>query len=197
MQSVQQADDRIIATDRLLIRPWRLEEADRFFDIHRRREVARWLSGIPMTDRQEALDRLERYKAELAADPRFGAWAVVERTRDVPAGSVLLKPLPNGDGEIEIGWHLHPDSWGRGVATEAASVLLAHGFANGVEEVWAVTHLDNDRSVAVCRKIGMRLLGITNRWYPGPSLMFWAGSRAAQEPSFGPDEEAPIALRET
>ena len=73
-KGVQQPNDQMITTDRLLIRPWRLEEADRFFDIHRRREVARWLSGIPMTDRQEAVERLERYKAELAVDSRF--WSV-------------------------------------------------------------------------------------------------------------------------
>jgi RimJ/RimL family protein N-acetyltransferase len=53
-----------------------------------------------------------------------------------------------------------------------------------------VTHLDNDRSIAVCRKIGMRLLGITHRWYPGPSLMFWTGARGRQEPSLAPDERA-------
>jgi hypothetical protein len=32
----------VMATERLLIRPWRVDEADRFFDIHRRIEVVRW-----------------------------------------------------------------------------------------------------------------------------------------------------------
>jgi len=32
-----------IDTERLAIRPWRVQEADRFFDIHRRIEVVRWL----------------------------------------------------------------------------------------------------------------------------------------------------------
>lgn len=96
MQSVQQPDDRIITADRLLIRPWRLEEADRLFDIHRRREVARWLSGIPMTDRQEAVDRLERSKVELAV-PSLRSMGGGRAHAGCPAGSVLLKPLPNGD----------------------------------------------------------------------------------------------------
>jgi RimJ/RimL family protein N-acetyltransferase len=191
--TVRRADDCLTTTDRLLIRPWRLEEADRFFDIHRRYEVARWLSGVPMKDRQEAVTRLEGYSSTLATDPRFGAWAVVERGHDLPAGTVLLKPLPDGEGEIEIGWHLHPDSWGRGLATEAAGAVLRHGFSSGLNEVWAVTYLDNDRSIAVCRKIGMRLLGITHRWYSGPSLMFWSGARAGQEPSLDADEPAPAS----
>lgn len=102
------------------------------------------------------------------ASPKPIAWAVVERATGVPAGTVLLKPLPDGAGEIEIGWHLHPDSWGRGLATEAAQPLLARGFAHGLEEIWAVTDPENRRSARVCEKLGMRLLGATDRWYHEP-----------------------------
>jgi len=69
---------------------------------------------------------------------------------------VLVKRLPDGEDEIEIGWHFHPDSWGEGLASEVAGALLACGFEEGLDEVWAVTQLDKHRSVAVCRRIGMR-----------------------------------------
>ncbi|WP_434743234.1 GNAT family N-acetyltransferase [Micromonospora sp. SH-82] len=44
-------------------------------------------------------------------------------------GTALVHPLPGRDttrltDDIEVGWHLHPDSWGRGYATEAARVLV-------------------------------------------------------------------------
>jgi RimJ/RimL family protein N-acetyltransferase len=180
----------VAETERVVIRPWRPGEADRLFDMLRRTEVVRWFgpAAKPMKDRGEALAHIERYGAALAADPRFGHWAAVERSSNTPAGTVVLKPLPDGDGEVEIGWHFHPDSWGRGLASEAAAALLARGFADGLEEVWAVTHLNNHRSIAVCRRIGMRLLGVTRRWYHEPSLMFWAGARDGQEPSLAADE---------
>lgn len=182
----------VARTDRLLIRPWRIEEAPRLFDILRRIEVVRWLSANNlMTEPEQAVQRIERWTAELAAEPGFGRWAVVERASETPAGTMLLKRLPDGDGEIEIGWYLHPDSWGKGLATEAARALLAYGFAGGLEEIWAVTQLDNNRSAGVCRKVGMRLLGVTNRWYHEPSLMFWVGAREVQEPSVAPDGRAP------
>jgi RimJ/RimL family protein N-acetyltransferase len=141
-----------------------------------------------MTSPAEALERIERWTAELAADPRYGRWAAVERASGIPAGTVMLRPLSDGEGEVEIGWHFHPDSWGRGLATEAATALLARGFGDGLDEIWAVTTLDNDRSAAVCRRIGMRLVGITSRWYHEPSLMFWAGRTDDQQPSISPDE---------
>jgi RimJ/RimL family protein N-acetyltransferase len=186
------ADPDVIAeTDRLVLRPWRLDEADRFFDMHRRMEVARWIGGRPMADRTDAEPLIQHMLDRLAADPRFGAWAIVERATGVPAGTVLLKQLPDGGGEIEIGWHLHPDSWGRGLATEAARALLARGFALGLSEIWAVTDPDNQRSVRVCKKLGMRLLGTTHRWYHELSLMFWIGARDDQQPTLDPDHPPP------
>ena len=179
-----------IETARLLIRPWSPQELDRFFDLYRRPEVTRWLSGRPVRDRIEATERMERNLARLEEDPRYGSWAVVERDSGVPAGTVVLKPLPDGDGEIEIGWHLHPDSWGRGYATEAASALLERGFSYGLREIWAVVDPANDRSIAVCRRIGLRLLGTTSRWYHEPSLMFWAGADPGAVPSLRPQQPA-------
>lgn len=179
--------DVVAETPRLVIRPWRPEETARLFDILRRVEVVRWLGTLnPMTDPDQARDRIQRAATEHAADPRFGWWAAVERRSGIPAGTVMLKPLPDGNGEVEIGWHLHPDSWGKGLATEAAGAVLARGRRDGLDEIWAVTHLDNERSAAVCRRIGMRLLGVTHRWYHQPSLMFWAAGRA-DRPSLAPD----------
>jgi RimJ/RimL family protein N-acetyltransferase len=182
----------VAETPRIIIRPWRLDEADRLFDLLSRIEVVKWLSPVPrvMQHPDEAAARIDRWATELAADPRFGRWAAVERSSGIPAGTVLLKPLPDGEGEVEIGWHFHPDSWGRGLASESAEAVLARGFTTGLEEVWAVTNLDNDASAAVCRRIGMRLLGITHRWYHEPGLMFWIGAQEDQAPSLGPDEPA-------
>jgi RimJ/RimL family protein N-acetyltransferase len=181
----------VARTPRLVIRPWRPDEADRLFDLLRRTEVVRWLSpGALMTRPEEASRRIEQWSAELAAEPRLGRWAAVDLASGIPAGTVVLKPLPDGDGEVEIGWYFHPDSWGRGLARESAEAVLAHGFAIGLREVWAVTYLDNERSAAVCRNIGMRLLGVTTRWYHEPSLMFWVGAHDGQQPTLSPDEPA-------
>ncbi|HTU86911.1 MAG TPA: GNAT family N-acetyltransferase [Solirubrobacteraceae bacterium] len=182
------ATNVVAETERVVIRPWRLDEADRLLDLLGRIEVVRWLGPAePMRSRDEAVARIAAWARIIEADPRFGAWAAVERASGVPAGTVLLKPLPNGDGEVEIGWHFHPDRWGRGLASEAAGALLGRAFAVGLPEVWAVTDLDNRASMAVCERIGMRLLGVTHRWYEGPSQMFWAGREDGRQPSLAPD----------
>jgi RimJ/RimL family protein N-acetyltransferase len=62
--------------------------------------------------------------------------------------------------ERELGYRLHPDTWGKGYATEGAAALLRGAFARpGIERVYAHSLLDNPGSIAVMEKIGMTYAG--------------------------------------
>jgi RimJ/RimL family protein N-acetyltransferase len=154
----------LLRTDRLRLRAWTTDDADlaRLADLYGRDEVTRWLGGPPTVSMAELV---ERWRKVHALDPRHGCWAIEPVDGGLPAGTVLLKPLPNGVGEVEVGWHLHPDSWGRGYATEAARAVLDRAFAEGLVEVYAVVRPGNEPSLAVCRRLGMEPLGRTRRWY--------------------------------
>ncbi|MEW1909035.1 GNAT family N-acetyltransferase [Kitasatospora sp. NPDC085895] len=153
-------------TERLVLRLWEAGDAARALDLYGRWEVARWLGAQPrvLADEAEALALVERFRGR-SADPRFGVWAVERADTGMVAGSVLLVPLPDGDGEVEVGWHFHPDSWGNGFATEAARAAVAKGFADGLPEIRAVVRPGNAPSAAVCRRLGMTPGGRTTRWY--------------------------------
>jgi RimJ/RimL family protein N-acetyltransferase len=165
--------DRKVAfeTERVVVRDWAEDDGDRVFDIYRRWEVSRWLGADPqvMSDRDSASRLIERWN-ERNKDPLYGVWAVEEKATAIVAGTVLLVPLPEpsdepGKGEIEVGWHFHPDAWGRGLATESARGAIGHGFRSGLGAIYAVVRPDNSASLGVCRRLGMRPLGRTKRWY--------------------------------
>jgi RimJ/RimL family protein N-acetyltransferase len=160
---VTRGDDGQVHTGRLLLRPWTTSPADlaRLTDMYSREEIIRWVGSTPSVPPAELV---ARWAAVHALDARFGCWAI-EREDGVPAGTVLFKPLPNGVGEVEVGWHLHPDSWGRGYATESARAVVDRGFCAGVPEVYAVVRPGNEASMAVCRRLGMEPLGRLRRWY--------------------------------
>ncbi|GIG60431.1 N-acetyltransferase [Longispora fulva] len=155
----------VFSTERLIVRPWEESDADRLFDMYGRMEVVQYLGATPqvMTEPEQALRTMARWR-ERSTDPRFGIWAV-QRPDGVVAGTVLLVPLPDGDGEVEVGWHFHPDSWGHGYATEAARGAVEKGFAEGLDEIFAVVHPPNTASVRVCERLGMTPQGLTDRWY--------------------------------
>ncbi|MGY1717069.1 GNAT family N-acetyltransferase [Geodermatophilus sp. SYSU D01106] len=157
--------DGELLTPRLRLRAWttRRDDLARLTDIYGRPEVTRWLGGSPSVG---PVELVARWAEVNRADPRFGCWAVeVRADPPVVAGTVLLKPLPDGVGEVEVGWHLHPECWGHGYATEAARAVVERAFGAGLPEVYAVVRPGNEPSLAVCRRLGMAPLGRMRRWY--------------------------------
>jgi len=160
-------DSVVFETERCVIRNWTPSDVERVFDTYRRWEVSRWLGSEPMA--METVDQAERliqrWGEANGAPGLAGRWAVQRKNDGVVAGTVLLIPLPDGEGEFEVGWHFHPDSWGQGLATESAGGALAWGEQRGLNEVFAVVRPDNERSLAVCRRLGMEALGVTTKYY--------------------------------
>ena len=155
-------------TPRLMLRPFTADDVDDLYGLFSLPEVARWSgTGQPMTDVQQARDRIDGMPERAGSHPAAGIFHTSHAGEFV--GMTILAPLRPSAGNPrdvhEIGWHLHPDHWGHGYATEAASALVDRGFAAGLPELWAVTDPDNVRSQAVCRRLGMTDLGLTDDWY--------------------------------
>ena len=162
-----------LASDRLLLRPWRTDDSAFAFDLYSRPEVARYLGRTPKPMEEEAeASRLIARMIGLEDDWR--AYRVVElASTGEPVGTVLVQPIPASgpteplapSGDVEIGWHFHPDHWGHGYASEAAGALAGAVLAGGLERLVAVTYPENTRSQRVCERIGMRRLGQTDAYY--------------------------------
>ena len=180
--------DVIYETPRLLVRTWTERDVDFLFDMYSRWEVQRFLGRTPqvMTSRDQAVETARRLSAYTPVD-LFGAWAITDRGDGTPYGTVLLKQLPLSSGvvadaeladvevaDVEVGWHLHPAAWGHGYATEAARGALARGFDAGLAEIFAVVYPENLASQAVCRRLGMADVGLTDRYYDVTVALFQA-----------------------
>src|SRR5690606_4365273 len=67
--------------------------------------------------------------------------------------------------DLEIGWQLAPEAWGRGLAAEAGHALAHFAFSRGEDEVFAVVRPRNTRSLATARRVGMEWVGETEKYY--------------------------------
>lgn len=144
----------IMETERLALRPFRREDVALYAAISADPEVMRYLGGPrdqAYTEAQMAgsNDTLRRTGAGMVA---------VERREDGQfLGAVGLSVVPWYPEDLQLGWRLGPDHWGRGYATEAARAWLAHGFeALGWNRLTAMADVPNRRSLAVMERLGMR-----------------------------------------
>jgi len=163
-----------VETERLLLRDWRSDDAAVVLDILSRADVVRWLDdGEPqlLTDLDQARAKIVSWQQLV---PPLRQWAIEVRDTGALVGWACLVPIPGSGGLVQIGWTLHPDAHGHGYATEAARAVLAHGLAAGLTEVRALMIPDNEPSVRVAQRIGMRDIGTTDQWYDGPSRVFIA-----------------------
>ncbi|WP_151771839.1 GNAT family N-acetyltransferase [Streptomyces abyssomicinicus] len=96
-----------------------------------------------------------------AAEHGYCFWSVLDEEERV-MGFVGAQPWPQdwgpAVGEIEIGWRLGRRYWGRGYVTAAARQTLERVREAGVESVVAMVDAENERSVAVTRRLGMELV---------------------------------------
>ena len=69
-----------------------------------------------------------------------------------------FEPTPYETPEIGLYWALRPAHWGHGYATEAAAALVTYAFDRlRLRRIVATTEHDNNRSIAVMRRLGMHI----------------------------------------
>ena len=77
------------------------------------------------------------------AAQRLGPWAAIEKATGRWVGRIGLDELPHWPGphKIEVGWELHREFWGRGLATEGGRAGVRYGFETvGLERIISAHH---------------------------------------------------------
>ncbi|HEY5611504.1 MAG TPA: GNAT family N-acetyltransferase [Thermoanaerobaculia bacterium] len=148
-----------LQTDRLLLRMFRQEDIDQYAPICADPEVMRYLTGAPLS-RQDAWRQMAMLVGHWTLRG-FGMWAVEERATGRLVGRVGFHYPEEWPG-FELGWTLGREFWGRGYATEAASVALDYAFTEmDREHVISCIHPDNAPSIRVAERLGETLEGQT------------------------------------
>jgi RimJ/RimL family protein N-acetyltransferase len=147
----------MIETRRLRLRDWRDGDEALLYRHCNTEPVMRWLGGVQsFADQADVVDRLRTY----SEDYGHTFWAVERREDGAFLGFCGLKRA-NGfeskvTGEVEIGWRLREDSWGRGYAKEGALASLAFAFERvGAPRVVALTIAENEASWGLMLRLGM------------------------------------------
>jgi RimJ/RimL family protein N-acetyltransferase len=145
-----------LETDRLLLRPWRVDEADVMRELwterdprvppHRRIDA----EGHPTVAELES--HIRDHRSSLLAIERKGVGDVIGYCGLVDSGR-------GAEGEPELAFELLRRAWGQGYATEASLAVLNWARTAGHQRLWATVWDWNAASRRVLAKLGFTETG--------------------------------------
>ena len=166
-----------LETLRLELREFTSADADDLYRLDSDPRVVKYLGGKPLS-RDEVEVNLRRIRKGYRTNYGLGIWRAERRDSRAFIGWFCLKYVPRST-EVEVGYRLVPEVWGRGFATEGAQALVAYGFDDlGLYKIIGVTHPDNRASQRVLLKAGLVPRGFS-RYYDRRVRLFVAERESA------------------
>jgi RimJ/RimL family protein N-acetyltransferase len=138
------------------MRRWLESDLEPFAAINGDQETMRF---FPQTMDRAASDALVDTIESRFEENGYGLWALEITDGGEFIGFTGLNPMPDGTpgaGGLEVGWRLAKTAWHHGYATEAAQAALVVAFDKlGLDEIWSMTSVLNEPSIAVMRRLGL------------------------------------------
>lgn len=151
---VNDEDDGVRTTPRLVLSPITAEFVDDLVALHLDHGISTWYAGswTAMHAAEFARAMHDRWQRD-----RLGKWIAHDRQSGelVGRGGPSRTDVLGGD-DVEIGWAVREVFWGRGYATEIGRASLKFTYeTTDVSAVIAFTEMHNRRSRAVMERLGM------------------------------------------
>jgi RimJ/RimL family protein N-acetyltransferase len=150
-----------IETSRLLLRPWQSDDLAELTRLLADPEVTRYII-LNEAFTPHDLAAVSARTLQQWHDNGFGPWVAIEKGTGRWVGRIGLNeildwPFPD---RFEVGWELHQEFWGQGLATEGGQAAMRYGFeVVGLGRIMSATMATNAASRRVMDKCGLLFQG--------------------------------------
>ena len=164
----------VVETERLTLRKLEVGDADFILGLLNDPSFLRFIGD----KRVRTLDDARRYLVDgpIASYERFGFGLYLTELRDegAPIGICGLLKRDSLD-DVDVGFAFLPRFWSKGYALEAASAVMAYGRnILGLRRIVAITSPDNEASIRLLEKLGMRFESMVRLSEDGSELRLFA-----------------------
>ena len=147
----------IAETPRLLIRTFRPDEEEAYVQLFADERVNLHLPKRTNDENRQIFSDTLKDDAEGAI---FSKWAIINKADNAFIGMGLLRIYNSEADRLEVGYALHQQYWGGGLATELVGALIAFAAKHpAIKSIVAVTTPENQASMAVLEKSGLTKKG--------------------------------------
>lgn len=153
-------DDIRIETERLILRPLRLEDALLLHPLINDADVAKYMVAIPHPYPPNSLTIWIRQAREAMKREERIEFAILLKDTGNPIGVCAFNKISWINQNAELGYWLGKPYWGQGIMTEAARAAIAFGFEKlKLERIYANCFEQNIASAKVLEKAGLKYEG--------------------------------------
>lgn len=146
-----------LETPRLVLRPYRLDDAERLTELLQDSEIHRWTNSIPYPYTLEHAHEFLQMRAKDDASGDSYVWAITNGVTGELMGAIGLHDVKPDRGRAELGYWLGEEFRGAGYTTEAARRVVSWSFETGqFNRIQATFVPGNEPSRGVMQKIGMQ-----------------------------------------
>ena len=146
------AENRTLETERLLLRPVTLDDAEAMFEYSSDEENTR-CTFLPNKDLEETKNIIAR----LFMGRPLGNWGIELKESGKLIGSIDLHKLDPILKKAAIGYVIHKNYWNQGLATEALKEIIRLAFERlDMNMLVALHDVENPASGRVMEKAGMK-----------------------------------------
>jgi RimJ/RimL family protein N-acetyltransferase len=154
-----------LSHETVTLRRWRAADADLVYRLvtESAEHLRPWMTWAADYTPQAAADYVAACELEWEAGTAFG-YLISEKGEPVGSSGLMGRIGPGG---LEIGYWVHPDRTGRGIATSAAAALTEAAFGlPGIGRVEIMHDLSNAASGQIPRKLGYARVGTIAGRFP-------------------------------
>lgn len=160
---------KIIETDRLILRPFRSEDAPLMFkNWAGDKEVPRYLTWNVHRSVSDTENVVNMWVAQYNDISTYN-WVIVLKELGEPIGSISVARIYENIDGAEIGYCIGKPWWGRGIMTEAFSAIIPYLFEVGFNRIDAAHAVKNPASGRVMQKCGLTYEGTLRQFFRATS----------------------------
>jgi ribosomal-protein-alanine N-acetyltransferase len=148
----------ILETERLTLRALTVADGADVHQLMSDPEVmAHW--DLAAIDDPDLTDVIVASQVQAADDGKAYYWAATRTADALFLGLVDLSDIDRWHHRAEIGFMLGREAWGQGYGAEAMAAVVTFAASLGLKRLTARTHVGNERSEALLRKLGFEQEG--------------------------------------
>ena len=154
-----------IETDRLLLRPILLSDAQSLYEIVSDKDVLNYLAGLPeYTGVEMAVDYISVKLEKKYLNKDFYDWAVVLKSENKMIGRISVYKQDDYRRMADLVWQLNANYRNKGYISEGVKAVINHLFDIGFKRIEAFADVVNKASTKVMAKVGMQYEGTLRKY---------------------------------